>query len=229
MPDEWLKRPSLAYHVAFDFCAAATACTGGPTIVLAGSLFYARELVRRLEDEVWLYFTRSMSLSDSEIQTQMGPEVDWGRVSLYQLPPARHRLGTLLCAEPERDTWLSTWQLVHRFAPVVACIHFLGTTPLRRVLPEWQRVDSRPAQEPFNSYHPVARALSAIDGVETDTCGFHGPLSLAWGLASRVPAALGRQDLVDRCFAAMRRSSVVQGWQARLSPVWLVTAKRVNR
>jgi len=46
----WLQRPSLAYHVAFDLCAAQAARAGGPTAVLASSRVYGRELVHLLNE-----------------------------------------------------------------------------------------------------------------------------------------------------------------------------------
>lgn len=228
MTETWLRRTSLAYHAAFDFCASRAACTGGPTIVLASSVFYARELVRRVDGEVSLYLTAAAGLETSEIRAAMGPEIDWGRIRLFQDLQPGVGAGMLLWAEPERDTWPHTQRFVTQLAPTVTQFCVLGTTPLRRVLREWQG-DSLPARVPFGSSRPITRALSALY-VETARYGFHNPWSLAWSFAGRFAAAIGRDDLVDRCSAAAQIALVVCGWKASWAPVWVVTgSKEGNR
>jgi hypothetical protein len=96
---------------------------------------------------------------------------------------------------------------------------------LRRALPEWQGEGDRPAENPAGLGRTVTWLRRAGFAVEA-TYGFHGPQSLGWGFVSRLPAALGRDDLVDRCLAAMRRSYVVGGWQARWAPVAMVLARK---
>ena len=216
-------RPSLAYHRAFDLLGSRTACTSGPTAVLASGPFYAREVVRRLDGQVLLH-VRDPGLDETQIRNATGPEVGLPRLrvtpSLADTTMAEPR--ALIWAEPEEDSWQITLEDIRRLGPPVILV--MGTTWMRRLLPEWQNAAHPPAPSPLGSPGRVARALHKMGYTVHDTYGFHGPRSLLWGTASRLPAALGRRDLVDRCFAAMRRAYVVHGWQARWAPVWLVAA-----
>ena len=229
VPEAWLRRPSLAYHSAFDLCAAQAARAGGPTAVLASGAFYARELVRRLDGQVLLHFPRDPGLGESEIQTALGPEVDWARLrvasSMMDIAMAEPR--TLVWAEPERGTWQAILGDLRQFRPPPAVL-VLGTTWLRRLLPEWRAVDRLPAAAPLASIRRIATALPRLGYAVSVIYGFHGPRSLVWGALSRIPAALDRDDLVDRCFAAMRQDYVVVGWQAHSAVVSLIIALRVR-
>ena len=224
----WLRRSSLAYHTAFDLCAAEASREAGPVAVLASSPFYARELARRLSGEVLLHFAHAEGLTEPAIRAAMGPEVDWGRMRLVSAwerskEDCPHMV---LWAEPEKQTCEDTLNAVQQLAPSAGRILILGTTRLRRLLPEWQSADSPPARAPLGSMRPIVRALRDLGYAVEGAYGFHGPLSLLWGTASRLPAALGRDDLVDRCFAAMRQAYLVRGWQARWAPVWVVAGRR---
>ncbi|HUW13262.1 MAG TPA: hypothetical protein VM537_26295 [Anaerolineae bacterium] len=224
VPEAWLQRPSLSYHTAFDLCAAQAARAGGPTAVLASGAFYAREVVRRLDGQVLLHFPRDPGLGESEIQTALGPEVDWARlrVASSMMDTAMAEAQTLVWAEPERDTWQAILANLRDLGPCAVLV--LGTTWLRRLVPEWQGGAYRPAAAPLGSRGRIAEALRREGHAVRETYGLHGPRSLLWGTASRIPAALGRDDLVDRCVAGMRQDFIVRGWQARWAPVWLVVA-----
>ena len=223
-----VERPSLAYQYAFDLCAVQVHRTGGPVAVFASSPFYARELVRRLSGEVVLRFPRDVGLDEPEIRATMGPEVNWDGVHLGSVrkggeaAPSR----AALWAEPERETWRDTLDELQRLAPPPEQVCVLGTTRLRRILPEWQNTVSQPARAPLDSIRHILRALYDLGYPSDGVYGFHGPLSLLFGTASRFPAALGWDDVVDRCFAAMRQAYAVRGWQARWSPVWVATGQR---
>ncbi|HUT61206.1 MAG TPA: hypothetical protein VNA25_25435 [Phycisphaerae bacterium] len=224
----WLRRPSLAYHGAFDLLGAEAARAGGPTAVLASSAFYAREVVRRLDGEVLLHFPRDPGLGESEIQTALGPEVDWARlrVASSMMDTAMAEAQTVVWAEPERGTWQAILANLRDSGPCTVLI--LGTTWLRRLLPEWRAVDRLPAAAPLASIRRIATALPRLGYAVSVIYGFHGPRSLVWGPLSRIPAALDRDDLVDRLFAATRQDYVVVGWQAHSAVVSLIIALRVR-
>jgi hypothetical protein len=224
VPEAWLQRPSLAYRSAFDLCAALSSCSRGPTAVLTSSRFYARELLRRLEGQILLHFPRDSGSGESETQIALGPEVDWSRVhvALAMAEVRTSEPNTLIWAEPERGTWQAILGDFQQSRPPAILI--LGTTRLRRLLPEWQDSGYPPALSPFGSTMRIIRALYRAGYAVQDIYGFHRPRSLLWGTLSRIPAVLGRDDLVDRCFAAMRRDYLVRGWQARWAPVWLLAA-----
>lgn len=221
-----LERPSLPYQRAFDYCAVEAQRVGGPVAVLASSPFYARELVRRLSADVLLSFTRNPVLDEAQLPALLGPEVSEDRVHLeapWQRGEGRPPR-TVVWAEPERETWKAALAGLAPLAPRAARFCVLGTTRLRRLLPEWQPGASLPAQAPLGSLQHVCRLLRDLGYPAQQIYGFHGPLSMVWGAASRLPATLGSDDLVDRCFAAMRMAYVACGWPARWAPVWMVVA-----
>ena len=223
-----VERPSLAYQYAFDLCAVQVHRTGGPVAVFASSPFYARELVRRLSGEVVLRFPRDVGLDEPEIRATMGPQVNWDGVHLGSVQkggeadPSR----AVLWAEPERETWRDTLDELQRLTPPPAQVCVLGTTRLRRILPEWQNAASPPARAPLDSIRHILRALYDLGYASDGVCGFHGPLSLLFGAASRFPAALGRDDWADRWHFKMRAEYVVSGWRALLAPVGVAVATR---
>lgn len=208
--------------MAFDLCAAEASRSGGPYLILASSSFYARELTRRLNGEILVHLAGNAELDQSELQQALGPEVDWERVYLeWEGGPIR----TVLWAEPEQGTWRACLgELAHRAQPD-SRFCTLGTTRLRRLLPEWSIPASRPATAPLNTSRLLVKALDDLGYRARRIYGLHGSLSLLWGTTSRIPGAFGRNDLVDRCFASMRRSYVGCGWQARLAPVWVMVAE----
>ena len=217
----------MPYHIAFDLSATRASQAGqGPLAVFASSPFYARELVRRLDGQVLLHFPRNLEFDESQIQMAIGPEVDPSR---FRVKPSMADAATaepraLIWAEPEEEAWRVTLGDIRQLEPPVILV--MGTTWLRRLLPEWQNAASPPAASPLGSMGRVAKALHEMGYTVQDTYGFHGPRSLLWGIATRLPAALGRHDLVDRCFAAMRWEYVVHGWLARCSAVWVVIGQR---
>jgi hypothetical protein len=221
----FLQRPSLAYRAAFDLCATQAARAGGPTFVLASSPFYACEVVRRLNGQILLHFPRNPGLGEAETRTALGPEMDWARlrVASSMKDTAMAERQTLAWAEPERDTCRAVLASLRNSGPRAVLV--LGTSWLRRLLPEWQAGEWQPAAAPVGSMGRITEALRRAGYAVRETYGFHGPRSLLWGTASRLPAALGRDDLVDRWFAAMRRAYVVRGWQARWAPVWMIVGE----
>jgi hypothetical protein len=226
MPEAWLERPSLGYHHAFDLMAAEAARMEPPTAVLASSAFYAREVVRRLDGQVLLHLPRDPGLSEAELKAVLGPEVDWARLRAASsiMDSAMAEAQTLVWAEPEKDTWQTILADVGNVGPSALLV--LGTTWLRRLLPEWQAADRLPAAGPVASTRRMTTALPRIGYAVSAIYGFHGPRSLLWGTASRLPAMLGRDDLVDRCFAGTRQHVVSSGWAGRLCPACLIVARR---
>jgi len=224
--DRWsVERPSLAYHWAFDLCAVEANRGGGTAAVFASSLFYARELTRRLTGDVVLRFTNNWKLDDAEVGSAMGPEIDWKRVHLDTGKDSRDSVHTVLWAEPEIQTWKNTLRDIQLTASCITRICILGTTKWRRLLPEWQQAVASPACAPLQSHWGLVKTLRRLEYSIEEIYGVHGPLSLLLGSASRLPAMLKRYDLVDRCFVAMRQSYIVRGWQARWSPVWMIVGK----
>lgn len=203
----WLLSPILAWRYGFDRCALEMDRDADPVAVFASTPFHARELARRIQAGMLLCPVGECGLAPAEFRDAIGPEVrpeyvhvaDAGAPDLYGRPRA------IIWAEPETATWQGVADQVAQLAASGTTLCVLGrTTQLHR------RVPGR------------LRSL----GFRVESCyGFHGPLSLALGMASRFPTQWGRDDLVDRCFAAMRQRLVVRGWQAGWSLVWMLAGR----
>lgn len=225
----WIgERPSLAYHAAFDLCASEANHTVGSVVVFASSPFYAREVVRRLGQEVTLCFTDEAGTSRTENRSMLGPEIDWDKVRLVTLETVDKEpsASTVIWTEPQRETWRAVAGHLSTLTPSATTICVLGTTRLRRILPEWRRSLAFPLMyEPLGSIRYIARVLQSLGHSTDGMYGFHGLFSLTLGVLSHLLAILRRGDLVDRCQAAMRQTYVVRGWQANWAPVWVLVGK----
>lgn len=219
----FFNRPTLVYHRAFDLCAMMTDSEDKSVPLFTSSLFYARELTKRLSAEVLLYPTSQSRFTAQEIRAAMGPEIAWQRVHYDSIQPPNLPLNALIWAEPEAQSWPDTLNEIHQLARPSSKLCILGTTKLRRILPEWATY--QPAHQPLDSPRPLIKAMRQLGYVIEDLYGLHGPLSLLFGSASRIPALLGREEWVDRCHIAMRQRFVVRGWQATLAPIWLLVAR----
>jgi hypothetical protein len=164
-------------------------------------------------------------LNGAKTKLAMGPEIDWGRVRFDAVGSNGGSVSAVLWAEPETQTWAITLRDIGQLALPETKIGIIGTTRLRRLLPEWQETVLAPACAPLHSSGGIARALRSIGCTVEEIYGFHGPLSLLSGIACRFSAALRRGDLADRCSIAMRQNYVVRGWQARWVPVWALIGK----
>jgi hypothetical protein len=203
----WLQAPSLAWRYAFDHCAVELARDAGPVALFASTPFYARELVRRISSAVVPCPTCEPGSASAEFLAAAGPELRPEHVGLADASDSgmHRRLGAIVWAEPENGTWQGVADQVAWLAAPGATLCILGRTARLHSL--------------------VRRRLQSL-GFRLENCyGFQGPLSLALGMASRLPAQFGRDDLVDRCYAAMRQRLVVRGPQARWSSVWMLTGR----
>jgi hypothetical protein len=236
-----VERPGLEYQHAFDVCAVEAHRRGGPVVLSASSPFYARELVKRIEalQPAGLVIPGRYGGREA-LEARLGPEVQVGTTrtvqargaTLWAEPEGASPLGrsgtlatTAVWAEPEGGDAERVLAAIERVLAPGGRLCAVTTGWLRRALPEWQREKDRPAERPVGLGRTVRWLRRAGFAVEA-TYGFHGPASMVWGFASRLPAAVGREELVDRCLAAMRKTYVVGGWHARWAPVSVVLARR---
>jgi hypothetical protein len=181
-------------------CAAATYAAPGRVGVLAHSLFYQDELAHRFDTH-----------QNVAINTE-------------KLPDAAYRC--LIWAEPEQNTFAHVLDSIQQVTPI-ADLHIITSNPLAQRLPEWHTPQRQPATQPIGfcaSMHALRQSRYQVVGMY----GFHGPLSIAWGVLGQLMARIRRNDLADRCHFAMRLTYMVQGWQARLAPVSVISARQVR-
>ena len=243
---DFLIRPSLEYQHACDLCASEVQRCGGPAILRASSPFYGRELLKRCDAlRPAQVVTEGMGEELQEILRRLGPEVDvveaWSIDVSQPRPggglwaetagvaglgtPGGPPAGVALWAEPEAGDGDRALEFFDRYLAAGGRLCVVTSGWLRRGLPEWNGQRDRPARQPAGLLRTLRRLRQAGFAIEA-VRGFHGPQSLAWGAASRLPTVLGREDWVDRCYAAVRESYVVRGWQALAAPVSVILARK---
>jgi hypothetical protein len=179
-------------------CAAATYAAPGRVGVLAHSPFYQNELAHRLH-------TRQDMALDAR-----------------QLPDAAYC--AIVWAEPEQNTFAHVLDSIQQL-PRTDSLYIITSNPLAQRLPEWRNTQQPPASHP-TGIRATMQALRQAQYQVIAAYGFHGPISIAWGVLGQWLARLRRDDLADRCHFAMRLTYVVQGWRACLAPVSVIVARR---
>jgi len=215
--------PSLEYRYAFDLCAAEVEQHRRPLVVVASGRFYVRELMERMQHlEPVSVMTGGRGEASHE---HAGNERRAEQALIAGVGTPGQPVAAVVWGEPQLEDG-ERWLAAIRGALAPGGRLWVVTSGwLRRGLPEWKWEGNGPAIRPTGPGWVLARLRKNHFDVEV-VYGFHGPRSLAWGFAGRLPAVAGRQDLVDRCLAAMRESYVVKGWQARWAPVGIVRARR---
>jgi hypothetical protein len=179
-------------------CAAATYAAPGRVGVLAHSPFYQDELGHRFH-----------ARHDTALDTK-------------QLPDAAYC--AIVWAEPEQNTFAHVLDSIQQL-PRTDSLYIITSNPLAQRLPEWRNTQQPPASHP-TGIRATMQALRQAQYQVIAAYGFHGPISIAWGVLGQWLARLRRDDLADRCHFAMRLTYVVQGWRACLAPVSVIVARR---
>lgn len=195
-----------------------------PVLVCASHPFYLREIVRRLCGQITLWPVGDWHLDGYDLQRTLDLCQDPGRSIALHHPDSKPLpvYSAIILAMPETVDWNKILAGHLPMAEGSRLVVIGRTARLERFTPDLAQGPSQPV-----SLVAAQQTLVSAGWRVEKTYGFHGPLSLALGVASRLPAILGRDDLVDRLLAAMRAHYVVRGWQARCSPLWLLvgTAK----
>lgn len=191
-------RPSLEYQHALDMCAAATYATPGRVGVLAHSSFYQDALAHRLH-------TRQ----DMALDARQLPDADYCAI---------------IWAEPEQNTFAHVLDRIQQL-PRTDSLYIIASNRLAQRLPEWHNPQQPPASHP-TGIRATMQALRQAQYHVMATYGFHGPISIIWGLLGQWLARIHRDDIADRCHFAMRLTYAAQGWQAYLAPVSVLVARK---
>lgn len=226
--DAWeqQQRPSLEFRHAFDSCAVEVHRLGGPLAVFAGSPFCARELLRRLDDcSPALFPVGDWVSSGASAQPLLGPVAAWehGHAGERALKPVDFSVA--VWAEPDRKGGERILKHIYGIVRPGGSLYVVASGRLARFLPEWRRDNDRPGEHPAGLL-PTLRLLRGGGFTTKAIYGFHGPLSILWGYASRMMERLDRGNWADRCHFKMRAEYVVSGWQAIWTPVSVAVARR---
>ena len=223
MAEQTYLRPlSLAYQMAFDRCAMEMMGATGPLLVAASKPFYAREVLRRFSGKAMLWPHGDWPSNEDRLREILGPEMRWEQVQLdtsvnMSVPSLAEQV---VWSTPDQQDWREVLAVLTRSAAADATMVVVGKAARgNRFLP-----DAPSSAERTAALKAITMELELHNWRVRNVCGFQGPVSLLLGMTSRLPSLAGRQDLVDRYFAAVRRYFVVAGWQASWAPVWAVTA-----
>jgi hypothetical protein len=221
----WLERPSLPYQVAFDICAVEAGCVAGPVAVLAGSPFYARELLKRMAGGGYLCPLGGWDPRRDEIRAALGPELAWERIEVLAPGAAPPAVAIGFWAEPQEGDPSHLREWMRTMLEPDGRLILLASNRLRSLLPEWGRSGRSPAQRPLG-WGRAARLLRAWGWRVERVLGLPGPASMICGFLARPAGLVGREDWVDRLVAGSRRSFLVEGWFARWAPLAIGGAQR---
>jgi len=220
--DGWsITRPGLEYQYACDLCAVQVHRTGGPVAPFASGPFYARALLKRLEGSQIVFCPVGKWGDESRDDWgALSPEVTWERIELIE--PASKvvplSVSDAIWAEPERGDGRATLETIRQKLHPTGRLWVITSGGLSRFLPEWRRAEDRPARDPAGRRQTLRWLRQSGFRVQSQY-GFHGPVSIFWGYASRLMECLGRGDLADRCLFRMRAGYSVSGGQTLWVPV----------
>ena len=205
---------------ALNILASQAARNAGGAVILAGNYFVGRQLQRCLKncEVIWVsadgHHTsddRSCSFSEAENLVRFANDKPSNR-------------GALILAGPlgEGDEYQFSESMVR--LPVYRSLHVLAYGTLSRLRSEWRFLRTS-----LSSVGWAGARIRRAGWVVDEEYGIYGLRSAAWGCLSKWWAYLGRQDLVDRCYYAMREGLVKRNGRASLA-VWVVMgAKRSLR
>lgn len=228
IPQPWLRIPSLPYQQALDHCAAWVHPAKGPVGLLAGDAFYLRELLKRLSGKKLLFLLEALPDRDA-----LGVEISWDSITVVEDPETTPDFGsewsTLIWAEPQPGRLASARKLLAALPREGTQVLALTSNRFRTLLPEWKTGNPSLTRQPPLGARATLRFLRQFGFTKQTLYGFQGPLSVAYGLLARPAALLNRPDVMDRLFAATRRSLRVQGRQALWATLTVIVARRGAR
>jgi hypothetical protein len=201
-----LVRPGLEYQHALDFCAVEVYRYDQASLVAASSLFFAQELLRRLDG-------RAVRLLSTQTE------------NLAVLDDEKIQVG--VWAEPERETGEQMLRQIQDRMDPSSRLYVITSQALSRLLPEWRTESQGPAAHPAG-LRRTAGWLRRTGWAVSYVYGFHGPASIFWEQAGRLMARTGRPDIADRYHFKMRDAYIVSGAQVLLAPVVVLAATRVG-
>lgn len=129
--------------------------------------------------------------------------------------------GHILWLMPSRSSWLSYSELWMHAARPGTCLVILGYSG------RWRRLLLNGSAPPL-PLRIVVAGLTVRGWRICTMLGFQQITSIVIGMTARLPALLGRDDLVDRWHAAARERFTISGRRAGWAPLWLIAAERLE-
>lgn len=208
-----LDRPSLEYWHAFDYCAGQASQSKRPMTLLASSQFYARHFEDRLlESDLSIVDTTNWS---QDTQSNVIPLVNW-----------QPQAGVWIWAEPSRGSLHTIANHWRQIAANDSQLLIVTSGWLAKRLPEWQTAPY-PTIAP-TSTNDLRSALQPEGAHLVAVYGFHGPVSIVYGVAATLLSQRKQLAWSDRFIYAMRKAYTVQGWQAQFAPVQVRILSKTN-
>lgn len=203
-----IRRPGLAYQIAFDWLAARLYAAGGPAAYAAGAVWHVAEMARRLPGVPALGATATARMA---VAAALGlPDIPASDTS---------QLWAVGLIEPVE----ALREIFDRLEPG-GRLYVVAGGALARFLAE------RRADDEFRSLSErafVATARAAGFRV-IELLGVHPPSAILQYYAGELALAAGRRDMRDRCQAAMRRAMPANGPAANLSALVCLTMERAG-
>lgn len=205
---------------ALNILATQAAQNASRAVVLAGSYFLGREIQRRLKncEVIWMSAGSYRTPDDKTYPlSKRGKSVGVGNDE-----PGKRRALILACPLGHGDDGEFNESLVG--LPDYRSLHVLTYGRLSWLRPEWRLLRTS------LSGVGLARAVIRQAGWAVDKeYGIYGLRSAAWGYLAKWWAYLGRQDLADRCYYAVREGLVDTDGRAGLAVLVVAGAKRRMR
>jgi hypothetical protein len=125
-------------------------------------------------------------------------------------------VNTVIWVEPDLSTAAETLREINQRLVSGGTMYIVVTNWLAR----YRQKNVNGFSTPWGKL-PIAHLLDRIEAVQ----GFHGLVSILWGLANVFFKRIGRYEIADRCLYQMRATFAVNNWQVRFTPVCVIVVK----
>jgi hypothetical protein len=208
-----LLRPNIDYQLAYDLCARHASQASGAVAIFASSPFHAHELGTRLPN--------------AHVIAAPGREDDDGHRPYAKV----HDVGCIIWAEPTFTQIAHIAEAAAEALPPGGLLCALVAGRLARRLTEWreQRVPFHDGGGTPLGWRKTEQLIFQPDLYTIrQRVAFRGVNALAWDYAGQFAARFGRDDLADRCTAAMRAAFVAPEWARSISTIGVMVAERTG-
>jgi hypothetical protein len=218
-----LLRPDLEHHCALDFCASRIGHGNEPAIIMASTALLAHEMLKRLAyREVAVlgrgdWDERVLQSSLLHRSTSATP------FKVFKIGRLKLTSPGVMWAEPINQDTVQTVVEISKHVSPGGRLYVMTTGRIARFQSSTKTNphSTLGAAGLIRTSHLLQQAGLEIEEV----VGFHTPISILWGVGSRLMARANRADSADRLLVRMRESFVATGRAARYATVNVVVAR----